>query len=70
MCVNAITEPARRLEVFTGSGRRRRWSAEDKARIVAETIGDSVCAVARKERFERPTQIFRKDTERRFSLRC
>jgi hypothetical protein len=39
LCVSAITEPPR-LEVFTGSGRRRRWSAEDKARIVAETIGD------------------------------
>ena len=25
-----------RLEVFTGAGRRRTWSAEDKARIVAE----------------------------------
>jgi len=23
---NAITEPARRLEVFTGKDRRRRWS--------------------------------------------
>jgi transposase len=33
---SAITEPARRLEVFTGTGRRRKWSDEDKARIVAE----------------------------------
>ncbi|TMJ48218.1 MAG: IS66 family insertion sequence element accessory protein TnpB, partial [Alphaproteobacteria bacterium] len=31
----AITEPVRRLEVFTGTGRRRKWSHEDKARIVA-----------------------------------
>jgi hypothetical protein len=31
----AITEPARRLEVFTGAGRRRTWRDEDKARIVA-----------------------------------
>src|ERR1700755_1009891 len=46
----AITEPARRLEVFTGAGRRRTWRDEDKARIVAEiaTSGDSVCAVARR----------------------
>ena len=30
-------EPVRRLgEVFTGAGRRRRWTAEQKARIVAE----------------------------------
>ncbi|WP_456763900.1 transposase [Bradyrhizobium sp. USDA 4463] len=45
----AITEPVRRLEVFTGAGRRRKWSDEDKARIVAEIVasGDSVCSVAR-----------------------
>jgi hypothetical protein len=38
----------RRLEVFTGAGRRRRWSDEDKARIVAEIVasGGSVCSVA------------------------
>jgi transposase len=29
-------EPVRRFEVFTGSGRRREWSPEEKARIVAE----------------------------------
>jgi transposase len=33
---NAITKPVHRLEVFTGAGRRRTWSDEDKARIVAE----------------------------------
>src|ERR1700738_5231744 len=46
---SAITEPVRRLEVFTGAGRRRKWSDEDKARIVAEIVasGESVCAVAR-----------------------
>jgi transposase len=35
---NAITEPARRLEVFTGAGRRRSFSDEDKARIVADAF--------------------------------
>ena len=54
---SAITEPARRLEVFTGRGRRRRWSDEDKARIVAETVGDSVCAVARRHGLL-PQQVF------------
>jgi hypothetical protein len=29
-------EPVRRLEVFTGAGRRRRWSSEQKARIISE----------------------------------
>ena len=28
----------RRIEVLTGPARRRRWSAEEKARIVAETL--------------------------------
>jgi len=35
---SAITEPVRWIEVFTGVGRRRIWSAEDKARIVAESV--------------------------------
>src|SRR5206468_3843155 len=55
----AITEPVRRLEVFTGAGRRRTWRDEDKARIVAEiaTSGDSVCAVARRHGLS-PQQLF------------
>jgi transposase len=56
---NAIIEPVRRLEVFTGAGRRRTWRDEDKARIVAEiaTSGDSVCAVARRHGLS-PQQLF------------
>ncbi|MDI2078320.1 transposase [Bradyrhizobium japonicum] len=55
----AITEPVRRLEVFTGAGRRRKWSDEDKARIVAEIVasGDSVCSVARRYGLS-PQQLF------------
>jgi transposase len=55
----AITEPVRRLEVFTGAGRRRKWSGEDKARIVAEIVasGDSVCSVARRHGLS-PQQLF------------
>jgi hypothetical protein len=33
---NAITKPARRMGVFSGAGRWRTWSDEDKARVVAE----------------------------------
>jgi transposase len=56
---SAITEPVRRIEVFTGMGRRRTWSAEDKARIVTESVtsGDSVCAVARRHGLL-PQQLF------------
>jgi transposase len=40
---DVLTEPAaRRIEVFTGAGRRRRWSSEAKARIVAESYSTSV----------------------------
>jgi transposase len=33
----------RRVEVLTGPTRRRRWSAEDKSRIVAETLAPGAC---------------------------
>ncbi len=56
---SGITEPVRRIEVFTGAGRRRAWSVEDKARIVAETLqdGETVCAVARRHGLS-PQQLF------------
>src|SRR5277367_6166870 len=56
---SAITKPARRLEVFTGAGRRRTWSDEDKARVVAEieSGGDSVSGVARRHGLS-PQQLF------------
>ena len=56
---SAITEPVRRLEVFTCAGRRRTWSKEDKARVVAEivTSGDSVSGVARRHGLS-PQQLF------------
>jgi transposase len=56
---NAITKPVHRLEAFTGAGRRRTWSDEDKARIVAEIVasGESVSAVARRHGLS-PQQLF------------
>jgi transposase len=52
-------EPVRRLEVFTGAGQRRRWTASEKAQMVAETFADgaSVSAVARRYAL-RPQQLF------------
>src|ERR1700726_1899947 len=40
----------RRIEVITGQRRRRRWTAEDKARIVAESFeeGANISEVARR----------------------
>ncbi len=56
------------MEVFTGAGRRRAWSAEEKARIVAESYdgGESVSAVARRHALT-PQQLFgwRRATRRR-----
>jgi len=42
--------PVRRLEVITGSGGRRRWSADEKARILEEAMapGAVVSEVARR----------------------
>jgi transposase len=52
-------EPVRRLEVFTGSGRRRDWSEEDKARIVSESYetDETVSGVARRHALS-PQQLF------------
>lgn len=45
-----MSSPVRRLEIFTGAGRRRRWLAAVKAGIVAESYGpgETVCGVARR----------------------
>jgi Transposase len=52
-CWSPKPERVRRLEVFTGAGRRRNRPAEQKARIVAESYesGEMVCAVARRHGF-------------------
>ena len=49
----------RRIEVITGTGRRRRWSAETKAQIIAESFAGeaSVSEVARRHGL-RPQQLF------------
>jgi Transposase len=43
-------KPVRRLEVFTGAGRRRTWTAEQKAQSLAESYesGEKVSVVARR----------------------
>src|SRR5712691_10694601 len=49
----------RRIEVITGTGRRRRWTAAAKARIVAESFAGeaSVSEIARRHGI-RPQQLF------------
>ena len=41
----------RRLQVITGVGRRRRWSTEEKARIVAESLDPATTASAVARRY-------------------
>lgn len=50
---------ARRLEIFTGAGRRRTWTTAEKAAIVAETYEDGVRTsdVARRHGLT-PQQLF------------
>jgi transposase len=62
MSISELTpmpERARRLEVFTGAGRRRTWPADEKAAIVAESYapGRTVCGVARRHGLT-PAQLF------------
>src|SRR3982751_5541782 len=54
-----MPERARRIEVFTGAGRRRNWPADEKAAIVAESYapGKTVCGVARRHGLT-PAQLF------------
>lgn len=66
-------EPVRRLEVFTGAGRRRAWTAEQKAEILAESYesGEKVSAVARRHGLT-PQQLFgwRREARRRAGLQA
>ena len=59
---------ARRIELFTGAGHRRIWSADEKAAIIAESCSgaESVCATARRHGLT-PTQLFtwRREARRR-----
>jgi transposase len=65
-------EAVRRLEVFTGTGRRRSWTAEQKAHILAESYesGENVSAVARRHGLT-PQQLFgwRRDARRAVARR-
>jgi len=59
LCLSRRGQTLRRVEVITGSGRRRRFSDDDKARIVAETLapGAVVSEIARRHGLT-PQQVF------------
>mgnify|MGYP001480664227 CR=1 FL=1 len=45
-----MSDDYHRIEVITGTARRRRWTSEQKLRIIEETyeLGESVSAVAQR----------------------
>ncbi len=53
-----MPEAVRRLEIFTGAGRRRRWSEEQKAQIVAESISEASVSVVARRHGLTPQQLF------------
>lgn len=55
----SVDVPVQRFEVFTGAGRRRDWSNEEKDQILAESYSGemSVSAVARRHGLS-PGQLF------------
>ena len=57
--LTSMPKPARRIEIFTGAGRRRAWPAAAKAEIIAQigVEGASVSAVARRHGLT-PGQLF------------
>ena len=54
-----VVTTVRRIELITGTGRRRRWSMDDKARILVERLkpGANVSEVARRNGLS-PQQLF------------
>jgi transposase len=57
--VDPEVREVRRLEVITGALGRRRWSAEAKARIVAESLAPGVVISEVARRYDlRPQQLF------------
>ena len=49
----------RRIELLTGPGRRRRWSAEERSRIVEETLAPGACVSEVARRWQVcPQQVF------------
>jgi transposase len=59
-----MSDEYRRVEVITGTVRRRRWSIDEKLRIVDETLrtGESISAVARRNGVA-PNLLYRLMTE-------
>jgi len=64
-------EPVCRLEVFTGAGRRRTWTAEQKAQVLAESYESGEKAAVARRHGLTPQQLFgwRRDARRAVTRR-
>lgn len=66
-CAGASPEGIQRYEVFTGEGRRRYWSLEEKLSLVAQMAKvDNISALARRHAL-RPSQLFTWRRELRYA---
>lgn len=66
-CAGASPETVQRYEVFTGEGRRRHWSLEEKLSLVAQMATvDNISALARRHAL-RPSQLFTWRRELRYA---
>jgi transposase len=67
-CAGASSKPFRRVEVFTGVGRRRRFSTAEKLDLVAQMEGcDNISELARRHDL-RPSQLFTWRRELRYAV--
>lgn len=66
-CAGASPEGIQRYEVFTGEGRRRYWSLEEKLSLVAQMARvENISALARRHAL-RPSQLFTWRRELRYA---
>jgi len=66
-CAGASPEPVRRIEVFTGEGRRRRWALEEKMALVAQMAAcGNISELARRHGL-RASQLFTWRRELRYA---
>ena len=67
-CAGASSKPFRRVEVFTGAGRRRRFSTAEKLDLVAQMDGcENISELARRHDL-RPSQLFTWRRELRYAV--
>lgn len=66
-CAGVSSKPFRRFEVYTGAGRRRSFTTEEKLALVAQMAGcENISELARRHQL-RPSQLFTWRRELRYA---